>query len=902
MGLRIVTWNCHSARYKDVELSNFLKNHFHHFVLLQETWLSPKVTFKIPGYVCLRQDRETFSQSSHGGVAILIHNSIASSCSRIKFVELDIVESIFVQVSFPSFSFVLGSIYSPATCSAKNVKGDIQKLLTRPGPFVFAGDFNAKHPSWNNVNYNYKGVHLRRICDENLCEIHHSEETTCFPATGELSLIDFVVSKGVIGVSKPTVYDELSSDHMPVSFDVPVSSAEFPDDIKVKNFLKANWKLFRALVTTDIEYLIENHPLESTQDIDEFIAEFKQIIDNAITKTVPLKSPHVYRYPFSAKIADLCKRRNAVRKLARKTPQLKLLRLKIRELDREIRFETMSLKQQEWNKFCASLNIDDQSLYRLAKSLKNKKAPVRPLQVAENDFVFSSKGKADAIAEKFHDSHIIDQRPTVHTQAVQATKILIEQSPSDFSESERIFVSEVKSCVESLKVKKASGHDDISNRVVKNLPPVALELLAKIYNCCLRLSYFPTTWKIGKVVPIPKPGKDHSLPSSYRPITLLPTFGKMFEKLILERMLEFEKEARVLINQQFGFRSKHSTTQQVLRITEKVSQRFNEDKSTAMVLLDIEKAFDSVWHDALLHKLREYNYPIYLIKMIASFLENRVSYVSVDGTASDRYDVPAGVPQGSPSAPHLFIIYNNDMPIPQFCKIAVYADDTALISSVKNHDMSKLAKRIALGLVELENYFSSWKIRLNQTKTEAILFSKSTKMGKLKNENKISFGGRLLEWKDYVKYLGVTLDSKLTFKAHIAESLLKARKAMSSLYCLLKRTSTLSESNKITLYRSYIRPIMTYAVPVFSNCANCHMQKLQVLQNKCLRMALNAPYRTRISTLHRKTKIPTIKSFASKLTENFYKNSAKSFNPLVSRLGVYLPSALPPKHRLPRPV
>jgi hypothetical protein len=571
-------------------------------------------------------------------------------------------------------------------------------------------------------------------------------------------------------------------------------------------------------------------------------------------------------------------------------------------VDREIRFETMFLKQQEWNKLCVSLNIDDLSLYRLAKSLKNKKAPVRPLQVAENEFVFSSKGKADAIAEKFHDSHIIDQRPTVHTQAVHDTKILIEQSPSDFSESERIFVSEVKSCVESLKVKKASGHDQIPNRVLKNLPFIAFELLTSSYNCCLRLSYFPTDWKIGKVVPIPKPGKDLSLPSSYRPITLLPTVGKMFEKLILERMLEFEKEARVLINQQFGFRSKHSTTQQVLRITEKVSQRFNEDKSTAMVLLDIEKAFDSVWHDALLHKLHEYNFPMYLIKMIASFLENRVSFVTVDGTESERYDVPAGVPQGSPSAPFLFVVFNNDIPVPRFCKVAVYADDTALISSVKNYDMPKLAKRVASGLVELEDYCSSWKIKLNETKTEAILFTKSTKMGKLKLDNKVNFGGKLLEWKDNVKYLGVTLDSKLTHKAHIAASLMKARRAMSTLYCLLKKTSALSECNKITLYRSYIRPIITYAIPVFSNCANCHMQRLQVLQNKCLRMALNAPYRTRISTLHRKTKIPMIKSFATKLTENFYKNTAKSFNPLVSRLGVYLPSALPPKHRLPRPV
>jgi hypothetical protein len=125
---------------------------------------------------------------------------------------------------------------------------------------------------------------------------------------------------------------------------------------------------------------------------------------------------------------------------------------------------------------------------------------------------------------------------------------------------------------------------------------------------------------------------------------------------------------------------------------------------------------------------------------------------------------------------------------------------------------------------------------------------------------------------------------------------------MASVYCLLKKTRTLSLHCKLTLYRSYIRPIVTYACAVFAKCADCHMRRLQVLQNKCLRMVCNAPYRTRISTLHQKSKISRIKSFVEKITENFYKTCAKSSNKLVSRLGDYSPSALQsPKHRLPRP-
>ena len=163
-------------------------------------------------------------------------------------------------------------------------------------------------------------------------------------------------------------------------------------------------------------------------------------------------------------------------------------------------------------------------------------------------------------------------------------------------------------------------------------------------------------------------------------------------------------------------------------------------------------------------------------------------------------------------------------------------------------------------------------------------------MKKTQHSNRISVDEHKLDWKNSVKYLGVTLDEKLTFKANIAENNLKARKAMASVYCLLKKTSSLSLSCKLTLYRSYIRTIMTYAFPVFSNCADCHLQRLQVLQNKCLRMARNAPFRF----LHHKSGIPTIKSFVGKQTGKFYNNSAKSTKKTSVKTGRLLSSPRSP--------
>ena len=901
MRLKILSFNCQSAQGKVVELSQFLEKKFFHIVLLQETWLNSKVSFKIPNYLCLRQDRETNSRYPHGGVAILVHNSLKNNYNRVKFVDLDFVESIFIQISINSFTFTIGSIYASSSpkIKAEEMRKDLEKLFSRPGPFVLAGDYNAKHTSWNNVKSNGRGRDLLKICAKNFCEIQFSDEATAFPAIGDPSILDFAVTKGVEGVSKPIVINDLSSDHVPIDFEIPTSSLDFPEEIRIKTFAKGNWNLFRKLITSDLETFKKSHPsIDSPLEIDESIEIFTAVINNAVSKSIPTKIPRNFRYPHSRHIEVLKKRRNAYRQLSKRFRNAKYY---MRDLNREIHLETKILRQQSWNKFVASLNVKDLSIFRVTKSIKKKHAPVPPLKVAD-DIVYSEKGKADEIAKKFHASHLISEDPTVHSQSVKDSKSFIDQASNDFPESEKFSIDEVKSNIDRLKIKKAPGHDEICNRVLKNIPSSAVEFLKNVYNACLKTFYFPLAWKMGKVIAIPKPGKDQKLPESYRPITLLPTVGKIFEKLILSRMLEFESDKQILINQQFGFRSKHSTTQQLLRVTEKISLRFNENKSTALTLLDVEKAFDSVWHDALVHKLLLNGFPMYQIKITDSFLENRVSYVSINGKNSEKYKVPAGVPQGSPLSPFLFNIYINDIPVPKHCKVAVYADDTALISSIKNYDLPKLVKRMESGLSEIENHFSSWKIKLNTAKTESMLFTKSSKMSKIKESHKISIKDKKLDWKESVKYLGVTLDSKLTFKTNIAENHLKARKAMASIYCLLKKTSTLNLSCKLTLYRSYIRPIMTYACPVFSNCADCHMRRLQVLQNKCLRMVLNAPFRTRISSLHHRSEIPKIKSFVEKLTENFYKNSGKSTNKLVSRLGYYSLSVLTrPKHRLPRP-
>jgi retron-type reverse transcriptase len=138
----------------------------------------------------------------------------------------------------------------------------------------------------------------------------------------------------------------------------------------------------------------------------------------------------------------------------------------------------------------------------------------------------------------------------------------------------------------------------------------------------------------------------------------------------------FEEEHNLIISQQFGFRSKHSTTHQILRLVEEISFDFNKDLTTGMILFDIEKAFDSIWHDGLIHKMIKCNFPTYLIKIILSFLSKRNFFVNVNKSFSNDFEIPAGVPQGSLLSPYLFNFFINAIPSPPNCSKAIYADNT----------------------------------------------------------------------------------------------------------------------------------------------------------------------------------------------------------------------------------
>jgi hypothetical protein len=306
----------------------------------------------------------------------------------------------------------------------------------------------------------------------------------------------------------------------------------------------------------------------------------------------------------------------------------------------------------------------------------------------------------------------------------------------------------------SLKKKKAPGPDNISNTALKLLPPKVVVTLAAIFNASLRLCHFPSRWKNATVIFIPKPGKNSKLPQSNRPISLLSSIGKVLEKVILTRLVKVTDENSTIPDEQFGFRPKHSTVDQLINVTEFIAKGFGQNQSTGAIFLDVAKAFDTVWHDGLVYKLHAAGVPMAMVRLLNSFLNRRVFHAKI---LSTQREIQAGVPQGSVLSPTLYAIFTADIPKPDNTKIALYADDTAIL--VRSWSPEIISRDLQGAVENLESWFRTWRIDVNPEKSSAILFTKRH----FRPVGEVAMFNRVIPWTTVVKYLGVKFDNHLTF-------------------------------------------------------------------------------------------------------------------------------------------
>ena len=327
----------------------------------------------------------------------------------------------------------------------------------------------------------------------------------------------------------------------------------------------------------------------------------------------------------------------------------------------------------------------------------------------------------------------------------------------------------------------------------------------------------------------------------------------MLEKVVHNRLLDYLEQHNLLDNKQGGFRPKHSTVDTIVQFSENLYKNINNGQSTIAVYIDLRKAFDTVNHDILLNKLSILGVKRKNFNWIQNYLKDRSQRTLVNNICSSNAEVRCGVPQGSVLGPLLFLIYVNDMQnILLRSKHYLYADDTVIFISGTN--TADVVNKLQIDLNRYDKWCKGNKLTINTKKSNFVVYGTKSKVSKIHNINLEMNGDKLIRV-PYYKYLGVFLDTGLSFNKHLDVS----RKLIChKLYLLSKIRKHINEYTAIRIFQSMIAPLIDYGDIVYAGTNNKNLDKLQSLQNRGLRICINDDQDFTTDMLHLRCNIAKI--------------------------------------------
>jgi len=398
--------------------------------------------------------------------------------------------------------------------------------------------------------------------------------------------------------------------------------------------------------------------------------------------------------------------------------------------------------------------------------------------------------------------------------------------------------------ISSIKAKSTPDIHDMSSKLLSSIKFQISKPLTNIINQAFTKGIFPEVLKIAKVIPIFK-GNNPEIVSNYRPISILPTISKIFEKAMHLQLENYFEDNNLFFENQYGFRKAHSTELACLHLVEKSIWSLENNQIPFNIYVDLRKAFDTIDHEILLSKLDYYGIKNMALDLLRSYLTNRKQFVQCETAKSQINVIRTGVPQGSILGPLLFTIYINDLHrATDLFEIIIYADDTALCGSVSTLNDESI-KLIHEHLEKISNWLKLNKLSPNNDKTKYMLFHNKQK---IITPVTINFDGKSIESVNHFKYLGITLDNSLTFNPHISKLHCALAKTIGTLN-MIKRF--VSEHILLQIYYALIHSKLCYGLLVWGHKS----LKLAKLQKRAVRVVTNSRYNAHTEPLFKRLNI-----------------------------------------------
>ncbi len=393
-------------------------------------------------------------------------------------------------------------------------------------------------------------------------------------------------------------------------------------------------------------------------------------------------------------------------------------------------------------------------------------------------------------------------------------------------------ITEIVSIVAQLAPKTSSGYDEMSVKLLKTIINEIADPLCHVVNRSFLLGLIPDELKIARVTPIFKAGDKTQL-VNYRPISILPALSKIFERLMYNRLSAFLDKYNILTPNQFGFRKNRSTADAVINLSDYVTNILDSSHSVLGHFIDVSKAFDSINHTVLLHKLWNYGVRGVAHKWFADYFANRKQFVQDNNMKSHLHHVECGVPQGSILGPLLFLIYVNDLPsVSSKSRILLFADDTTVLTPFSDPIADNAFLQTEINVIV--DWFALNKLVINVSKTQLMSFS-LTKPHKLP---RIIITGNDVQFVEFVKFLGCYVDFRLKWDLHIQRVCSCVCKGIAMLRSV---NNCFPQYVKLMLYYAMIYPYLVYCIVAWGNAYVAHLNPLITLQKQAIRLICNKP-------------------------------------------------------------
>ena len=840
--LKIMHWNAEGVNSKKdgyskkVELENILHEEQVHVCCLQETHLNEDVAFKVRGFQCYRSDRKNRKK---GGVLTLVRNNI-STCQFEEYMEGAEYQMLHLRTA--STEFHLLNYYCPSDRPLALASIPIKERL------IVCGDFNSHSQSWGYDHMDSRGEELENWQDDNkLILVNQPKDQPTFYSrawhTTSTPDLAFHSSDLEWNITRVVGKQLGGSDHRPVFLTVENQLIRESSTLSRWNYKKADWTMYKHRTS------VLTVGLSTDKDINKVVDEFSRCIKQAAFETIPRGARKHYTPYWSSELELLHNNVEISRKQAETTPSQEHHN-KYQHAKAIFQRAKLQARRRSWKEKTESLNFerDTRKVWKLVKQLNDEGTGRNPkIALNKDGNTLTGKQAADHFADSFAKDSNIEISPMKQREIREEKQNAEQDETIPEVMKTPITFKELELAISKLKLRKSPGADGVSNEMIKNLGTAAKAKLLQIYNNCWILGQVPQTWREAIMIPLSKPGKDSSAASNYRPISLTSCLCKTMERIINLRLQWYLESENILVSQQAGFRQCYSTEDQATYLSQEIEDAFQDKKLVLATWIDLRKAFDKVWKEGLLKKLRNCRIKGRMYKWIKAYLHNRKARVHLDGLKSKKVLLRHGVPQGGVLSPTLFLIFINDLvaELPQGVKVAMYADD--LVIWCTNEYATVATKLIQRAVDAVTSWANRWCVSINTEKCSTTLFTLSPKQ----KAGTIKINGELLREDKQPTYLGVTFDDRLTWKQHINKAATKARRKLAILRKLSGTTWGASQKILKNIYQQGIRPHLEYGSAAWCPASNTTLGELDKVQNQALRVITGAMKSTPIVEMER---------------------------------------------------